>query len=75
MFASYSQREFQRDEKFYGLLRASANEANLNTTRLKDFLATLQSVVSIDSLDPLTFSRRKDKEITNEITREATSYR
>jgi uncharacterized protein Yka (UPF0111/DUF47 family) len=59
-----------KDEKFFDLLEASANEANLSTTRLKDFLATLQAVVSIDSLDPLTFSRRKDKEITNEITRE-----
>jgi uncharacterized protein Yka (UPF0111/DUF47 family) len=59
-----------KDEKFFDLLEASANEANLSTTRLKDFLATLQGVVSIDSLYPLTFSRRKDKEITNEITRE-----
>jgi uncharacterized protein Yka (UPF0111/DUF47 family) len=59
-----------KDEKFFDLLEASANEANLSTTLLKDFLATLQAVVSIDSLDPLTFSRRKDKEITNEITRE-----
>jgi uncharacterized protein Yka (UPF0111/DUF47 family) len=59
-----------KDEKFFDLLEASANEANLSTTRLKDFLTTLQGVVSLDSLDPLTFSRRKDKEITNEITRE-----
>src|SRR5580698_8891249 len=59
-----------KDEKFFDLLEASANEANLSTTRLKNFLQQLQSVMSLDSLDELTFSRRKDKEITNEITRE-----
>jgi uncharacterized protein Yka (UPF0111/DUF47 family) len=59
-----------KDEKFFDLLEASAHEANLSTTRLKDFLATLQRVISVDSLDQLTFSRRKDKEITTEITRE-----
>jgi hypothetical protein len=32
-----------KDEKFFDLLEASANEANLSTTRLKDFLATLQN--------------------------------
>ena len=59
-----------KDEKFFDLLEASAKEANLSTTRLKNFLEQLQAVVSLDSLDQLTFSRRKDKEITNEITRE-----
>ncbi len=59
-----------KDEKFFDLLEASANEANLSTTRLKEFLEKLQGVMSADSLEHLTFSRRKDKEITTEITRE-----
>ena len=59
-----------KDEKFFDLLEASANEANLSTSRLKDFLERLQNVVSIDSLDQLAFSRRKHKELTIEITRE-----
>jgi uncharacterized protein Yka (UPF0111/DUF47 family) len=59
-----------KDEKFFDLLEASANEASLSATRLKEFLEKMQGVLSVDSLHDLTFSRRKDKEITTEITRE-----
>lgn len=61
-----------KDEKFFDLLEASAHEANLSTTELRDFLVTLQGVGSLDSINPLSFCRRKDKQITNEITRELT---
>jgi len=59
-----------KDEKFFDLLEASASEAASCTTNLKEFLEKMKGVLSIDSLHELTFSRRKDKEITNEITRE-----
>src|ERR1700722_2765360 len=59
-----------RDEKFFDLLEASASEAHVSAERLKDFLTRTQSVLSVDSLHELTLSRRKDKEITKEITRE-----
>ncbi len=59
-----------KDEKFFDLLEASANEASTCATNLKEFLQKMQGVLSVDSLHELTFSRRRDKEITNEITRE-----
>lgn len=59
-----------KDEKFFDLLEASATEANLSAVRLKEFLEKMQGVLSLDSLHDLAFSRRKDKEITTEITRE-----
>jgi uncharacterized protein len=59
-----------RDEKFFDLLEASAEEANGSATRLNEFLAKIQAVVSVDYLQDLSLSRRKDKEITAEITRE-----
>jgi uncharacterized protein Yka (UPF0111/DUF47 family) len=59
-----------KDEKFFDLLEASANEASLCTVNLKELLEKMQGVLSLDSLTELTFSRRKDKEITKEITRE-----
>ena len=59
-----------KDEKFFDLLEASANEASTSATNLREFLEKMQGVLSVDSLHELTFSRRRDKEITNEITRE-----
>jgi uncharacterized protein len=59
-----------KDEKFFDLLEASANEAGTCATSLKEFLEKMQGVLSVDSLHELTFSRRRDKEITKEITRE-----
>lgn len=59
-----------KDEKFFDLLEASAKEADSCTTNLKEFLEKMKGVLSVDSLHEFTFSRRKDKEITKEITRE-----
>lgn len=59
-----------RDEKFFDLLEASADEANSSAVRLKDFLVKIEGVVSVDYLQELILSRRRDKEITTEITRE-----
>jgi len=59
-----------RDEKFFDLLEASAEEANASATRLNEFLLKIQGVMSTDYLRDLILSRRKDKEITTEITRE-----
>jgi uncharacterized protein Yka (UPF0111/DUF47 family) len=59
-----------RDEKFFDLLEASAIEANLSASRLKDFLLKIQNVLSVDCLQELILTRRKHKEITSEITRE-----
>lgn len=59
-----------RDEKFFDLLEASADEANSSAERLKDFLKKIQGALSADYLEELIFSRRKDKEITQQITKE-----
>jgi uncharacterized protein Yka (UPF0111/DUF47 family) len=59
-----------RDEKFFDLLEASAEEANASATQLNKFLVKIQTVLSNDHLQDLNLSRRKDKEITAEITRE-----
>jgi uncharacterized protein len=59
-----------RDEKFFDLLEASADEAYASAESLKDFLKKIQDVLSEDALHDLIFSRRKDKEITQQITRE-----
>ena len=59
-----------RDEKFFDLLEASADEANSSAVRLREFLVKIEGVVSVDYLQELILSRRRDKEITTEITRE-----
>jgi len=59
-----------RDEKFFDLLEASAAEANMSATRLKEFLIKIQGAVTADYLRDLILTRQKDKEITTVITRE-----
>jgi len=59
-----------RDEKFFDLLEASADEANSAAEQLREFLQKVQVVLSDDSLTELIFSRHKDKEITKQITEE-----
>jgi len=59
-----------RDEKFFDLLEASADEANTAAEQLREFLQKVQVVLSDDSLNELIFSRHKDKEITKQITEE-----
>jgi uncharacterized protein Yka (UPF0111/DUF47 family) len=59
-----------KDEKFFNLLEASANAASHCAARLKSFLISTEGVLSVDSLNEFILSRRKDKEITQEITQE-----
>jgi uncharacterized protein len=61
---------FGKDEKFFDLLEASASEAKSCTSRLVAFLNSMEATVSVDSLNDFMRSRRKDKEITQEITQE-----
>jgi uncharacterized protein Yka (UPF0111/DUF47 family) len=51
-------------------LEASAAEAKSCTSRLVAFLNSMEATVSVDSLNDFMRSRRKDKEITQEITQE-----
>ena len=61
---------FGKDEKFYDLLEASANEAQASTRLLQDYLKALGNPVRPDNLDDFIQSRRKDKRITQQITEE-----
>jgi len=60
---------FGKDEKFYDLLEASAEETKICTHRLGQFLAKVGSSGQ-QSLEDLVLSRRKDKQITQQITEE-----
>lgn len=61
---------FGKDEKFYDLLEASADEA-LNSARLlAAYLKRSESFTSTNDLDDFTQSRRKHKRITQQITEE-----
>jgi len=59
-----------RDEKFFDLLEASAVEASVSATYLKEFLEKIGTVVSVDDLAEFSHRRHKDKEITRQITQE-----
>lgn len=61
---------FGKDEKFYDLLEASAEEALTSTTLLASYLKRSQSFTSAHDLDEFIQSRRKDKRITQQITEE-----
>ena len=56
------------DEKFYDLLEASAQQADSSVHHLVDLLAKLEQHASPESLEDFVQSRRKDKEITQELT-------
>ena len=56
------------DEKFFDLLEASAEQADSSVHHLVDLLAKLEHHDSPASLDEFVHSRRKDKEITQELT-------
>ncbi len=53
------------DEKFFDLLEASANEAQSSVALL---VKMLKSTADITALDEMAKTRRKDKQITEEIT-------
>src|SRR3977135_3683236 len=59
---------FGHDEKFYDLLEASAQQADSSVHHLVAPLGTREHNVSPQSLDEFVHSRRKDKQITQELT-------
>jgi uncharacterized protein len=59
-----------KDEKFFDLLEASAEEAKTSTSLLARYLQTLHDPLKRQSLDEFILSRRKDKRITSQITEE-----
>jgi uncharacterized protein Yka (UPF0111/DUF47 family) len=61
---------FGKDERFYDLLEASAQEALTSTQLLSRYLQRSQSFTSSADLDEFIQSRRKDKRITQQITEE-----
>jgi uncharacterized protein Yka (UPF0111/DUF47 family) len=59
-----------KDEKFYDLLEASAEEAKSSTALLARYLQTVDDPAKRQILDGFILSRRKDKRITSQITEE-----
>ena len=59
-----------KDQKFYDLLEASADEALTSTKLLSSYLQRIESYRSATDLDDFIQSRRKDKRITSLITEE-----
>lgn len=59
-----------KDEKFYDLLEASAEEAKTSTALLARFLETADDPARRHERDEFILSRRKDKRITSQITEE-----
>jgi uncharacterized protein Yka (UPF0111/DUF47 family) len=64
------QKLFGKDQKFYDLLEASAEEAHLSTKLLANYLQRIESYRSAGDLDDFIQSRRKDKRITSLINEE-----
>jgi uncharacterized protein Yka (UPF0111/DUF47 family) len=56
------------DQKFFDLLEASAQQADSSVHHLVALLARLEQHDSPQSLDEFVHSRRKDKQITQELT-------
>ncbi len=57
-----------QDQKFFDLLEASAQQADSSVHHLVALLARLEQHDSPQSLDEFVHSRRKDKQITQELT-------
>ncbi len=64
------QKLFGKDQKFYDLLEASAEEAHTSTKLLANYLQRMEAYRSSGDLDDFIQSRRKDKRITSLITEE-----
>src|SRR5437867_9070374 len=62
------QKIFGRDQKFYDLLEASAQQADASVHHLIGLLEKLEQKASPQSLEEFVQSRRKDKQITQELT-------
>ena len=56
------------DDKFYDLLEASAAQADTSVHHLVDLLSKLEHHESPQSIEEFVASRRKDKQITQELT-------
>ena len=56
------------DEKFFNLLESSAEQADQSVHHLVALLGRLERKESPESLEEFVFSRRRDKEITQELT-------
>jgi len=56
------------DDKFYDLLEASAQQADTSVHHLVDLLSRLEHHDSPQSIEEFVASRRKDKQITQELT-------
>lgn len=56
------------DEKFFDLLEASAKQADTSVHELVALLGKLEREDSVASLEAFVHSRRKDKQITQELT-------
>jgi hypothetical protein len=61
---------FGKDDKFYDLLEASAEEARISIKLLASYLQTRASDGPPANLDEFVLSRRKDKKITQDISQE-----
>ncbi len=59
-----------KDEKFFDLLEASAEEAKASTAQLGRFLLNIEDPAKRQGLSEFVLTRRKDKRITSEITEE-----
>jgi uncharacterized protein Yka (UPF0111/DUF47 family) len=59
-----------KDQKFFDLLEASADEALTSTKLLSSYLQRMESYRTASDLDDFIQSRRKDKKITTHITEE-----
>ena len=59
---------FSQDDKFYDLLEASAQQADTSVHHLVALLSRLEHRDSPQSLEAFVASRRKDKQITQELT-------
>jgi uncharacterized protein len=64
------QKLFGKDQRFFDLLEASAEEALTSTRLLANYLQRIESYRSAGDLDDFIQSRRKDKKITSTITEE-----
>src|SRR5438034_11580014 len=62
------QKIFGQDQKFFDLLEASAQEADASVHHLIDLLEKLEQKAAPESLEAFVRSRRKDKQITQELT-------
>src|SRR6266446_321248 len=64
------QKIFGHDQKFFDLLEASAQQADASVHHLIDLLEKLEQKASPQNLEAFVRSRRKDKQITQELTEE-----